>query len=39
MGFPGMNFLDDLAALKPFIQKKEKGELTLKDILNEDSII
>ena len=39
MGFPGMNFLDDLAALKPFIQKKEKGELTLEDILNEDSII
>ena len=39
MGFQGMNFGDDTEILKPFIEKLEKGELTLEDILEEDEII
>ena len=38
-GFPGMNTLDENAALNPFVQKMEKGELTLEDILSEENII
>ena len=40
MGFPNMNYLDSLNAnLNPFIEKMDKGELTLEDILKEDNII
>ena len=40
MGFPNMNYLDSLSAnLNPFIEKMDKGELTLEDILKEDNII
>ena len=40
MGFPNMNFLGSLSGnLNPFIEKMDKGELTLEDILNEDNII
>ena len=40
MGFQGMNLFEDTnSKLNPFIEKMEKGELTLEDILNEDCII
>ena len=40
MSFPGMGLFDDLnTTLNPFIEKMEKGELTLEDILKEDNII
>jgi len=39
MGFQGMNFEDETEILNPFIQKLEKGELTLEEILEEDEII
>ena len=40
MGFQGMNIFEDTnSKLNPFIEKMEKGELTLEDILNEDCII
>ena len=39
MGFQGMSFGDDIEILNPFIQKLEKGELTLEEILEEDEII
>ena len=40
MGFPGMGLFDDLnSSLNPFIEKMDKGELTLEDILKEDNII
>ena len=40
MFFQGMNgFGDSQSALNPFIEKMEKNELTLEDILNEDIII
>ena len=38
IGFEGMSFFED-TKLNPFIEKMEKGELTLEDILNEDRII
>ena len=38
MGFQGMSFFED-TKLNPFIEKMEKGELTLEDILNEDRIV
>ena len=38
--FSGMNFWDDPSGkLNPFIEKMEKGELKLEDILNDDNII
>jgi len=39
VGFQGMNFVDETEILNPFIQKLEKGELTLEEILEEDEII
>ena len=40
MGFPNLNFLDGFNdSFNPFIEKMDKGELTLEDILKEDSII
>ncbi len=41
MSFPtSMGLFDDLnTTLNPFIEKMEKGELTLEDILKEDNII
>ena len=40
MGFPNMNFFSSFNDnLNPFIEKMDKGELTLEDILNEDNII
>ena len=39
VGFQGMSFGDDTEILNPFIQKLEKGELTLEEILEEDEII
>ena len=40
MGFPNMNFYNNFNDnLNPFIEKMDKGELTLEDILNEDNII
>ena len=40
MGFPNMNFYNNLNDnLNPFIEKMDKGELTLEEILNEDNII
>ena len=39
MGFQGMSFGDDIENLTPFIQKMEKGELTLEEILEQDEII
>ncbi len=38
MGFQGISFFED-TKLNPFIEKMEKGELTLEDILNEDRIV
>ena len=39
VGYQGMSFGDDTEILNPFIQKLEKGELTLEEILEEDEII
>ena len=39
IGLQGMNFGDDTEILNPFIQKLEKGELTLEEILEEDEVI
>ena len=40
MPIPGMGILDDFNSnLNPFLEKMNKGELTLEDILNEDLII
>ena len=40
MGFPNMIFFNTLTGnLDPFIEKMDKGVLTLEDILNEDNII
>ena len=40
MGFPNMNFFNTFTGnLDPFLEKMDKGELTLEDILNEDNII
>ena len=39
IGLQGMSFGDDSEILNPFIQKLEKGELTLEEILEEDEII
>ena len=40
MPIPGMGILDDFNSnLNPFLEKMNKGQLTLEDILNEDLII
>ena len=40
MGFSGMCFFEDTSSkLNPFIEKMEKGELTLEDILNDETVI
>ena len=39
VGYQGMSFGEDTEILNPFIQKLEKGELTLEEILEEDEII
>ena len=40
MFFPGINFLNDFRPnLSSIIEKMNKGELTLENILDEDSII
>ena len=40
MFFPGINFLNEFRPnLSPIIEKMKKGELTLENILDEDSII
>ena len=39
MFYPGMNIIAFQANLNPFIEKMEKGELTIEEILEEDEII
>ena len=39
MFYPGMNMIAFQPNLNPFIEKMEKGELTIEEILEEDSII
>jgi hypothetical protein len=39
MFYPGMNIIAFQPNLNPFIEKMEKGELTIEEILDEDSII
>ena len=40
LSFPGMGLFDSFNSnLNPFIEKMEKGELTVEDILNEETII
>ena len=39
MFYPGMNMIAFQANLNPFIEKMEKGELTIEEILDEDEII
>ena len=38
IGFHSLGFFED-SNLSPFIEKLEKGKLTLEDVLIEDSII
>ena len=38
IGFPSLGFFED-SNLTPFIEKLEKGKLTLEDVLKEDSIM
>lgn len=39
MFYPGMNMIAFAPNLNPFIEKMEKGELTIEEILNEETII
>ena len=39
MFYPGMNMIAFQPNLNPYIEKMEKGELTIEEILEEDSII
>lgn len=39
MFYPGMNMIAFQPNLNPFIEKMEKGELTIEEILNEDLIV
>ena len=39
MFYPGMNMIAFQPNLNPFIEKMEKGELTIEEILNEDLLV